>query len=63
MGRHQRGTVRPCTPLLLLQAGRSEHQEGRKHLCVPAGTRKVMDIDAKEVRGKSLLPTEGQLGS
>lgn len=39
----------------------SEHQEGKKHLSVPAGTRKVMCIDAKEVRGKPLLPTEGQL--
>lgn len=55
--------MRRCAHLLLLQAGRdlSEHQEGKKHLCVPAGTRRVMGIDEKEVRGKSLLPTAGQL--
>lgn len=53
----RRGTVRAlCPSTAALSKQGSEHQEGKKHPHVPAGTEKLMCMDAKEVRGKSVLP-------
>ena len=63
MSGDQGGTVRALCPSAAAPSRQgSEHQEGKKHPNVPAGTEKVMCMDAKEVRGKSLLPREGRLG-
>lgn len=42
MGHEQRGTVRPVSICCCSKQAGSEHQEGEKHLCDPAGSRKVI---------------------